>query len=130
MKRGRLWVAGAVALICGCEMTKNASAPSNAWEKDFLANPCCQTTYALVGHEQAATVPIILATLDRYAGETNVQTRCLIIQGALYRPAICTNINFAAVIQRGTNDPSPAVRAKTANMLGRGTRAGVAGSQR
>ena len=128
MKRSRILVAGAIALICGCEMTKNASAPSNAWEKEFLANPCCQTTYALVGQEKEAAVPMILATLDRYAGETNVQTRCLIIQGALYRPAICTNINFAAIIQRGTNDPSTAVRAKTTKMLVRAPRAGVTGN--
>ena len=128
MKRSRILVAGAITLICGCDMMKNASASSNEWERNFLANPCCQTTYALVGHEKEAAVPIILATLDRFAGETNVQTRCLIIQGALYRPAICTNSNFAAIIQRGTNDPSSAVRAKTTKMLGRATLTGVTGN--
>jgi hypothetical protein len=127
MKRSIILVAGAIALFFGCEMTKSSSAPSKEWESEFLANPCCQTTYELIGHEQAAAVPMILATLDRYAGETNVQTRCLIIQGTFYRPEICTNINFAAIIQRGTNDPSTAVRAKTTHMLGRASRAGVMG---
>ena len=116
MKRNRILVAGAIALICGCQMMKNGNAPSNEWEKEFLANPCCQTTHSLVGHEKEAAVPMILATLDRFAGETNAQTRCLIIQGALYRHEVCTNINFAAIIRRGTNDPSPAVRSKTISL--------------
>ena len=127
MKRMRIPVAVTIAFLGGCQMTGKVNVPSNEWESSFLAEPCCQTTYSLVGHEKEAAVPMILATLDRFAGETNAETRCLIIQGALWRPEVCTNINFLAIIQRGTNDPSSSVRSKTTNMVGRAMRAGVSG---
>lgn len=123
MKRIGVLVVGAIALICGCQMMNNGGAPSNEWEREFLKTPCCQTTYALVGEEKEAAVPLILATLDRLSGETNVEARCSVIQGALYDFDVCLNTNFATIIRRGTNDPSPAVRAKTTNMVGRATRA-------
>jgi len=106
-----------IAFIGGCQMTGNVNAPSKEWESSFLANPCCQTTYSLVGNERGAAVPMILATLDRFAGETNAQTRCLIIQGALWRPEVCTNRDFLAIIERGNNDPSESVRLKTSHMM-------------
>jgi hypothetical protein len=95
----------------------NTSVPPSEWESSFLRSPSCQTTYALVGHDGAAAVPLILATLDRLAGEANAATRCMVIQGALYRPEICTNQDFLPIIERGNKDPSESVRLKTLQMV-------------
>jgi len=98
-------------------MTGKVTVPSSEWESSFLANPCCQTTCSLVEHKKGAAVPMILATLDRFAGDTNAETRCLIIQGALWRPEVCTNSDFLAIIERGNKDPSESVRLKTSRMV-------------
>lgn len=86
-------------------------------EKRFVERPVSTTTYDLVNTERAAAVPLIVATLDRLAGETNAPTRCEIIQGALRNPEVCTDIQFHAIIQRGTNDLSESVRLTTSLMV-------------
>lgn len=86
-------------------------------EKRFVEHPCCPTTHSLVRTRRAAAVPLIVTTLDRLSGETNAPTRCDIIRGALWDPEVCTNTQFHAIIQRGTNDPSEAVRLKTSLMV-------------
>jgi hypothetical protein len=86
-------------------------------EKRFVERPCCPTTYSLVWTRRAAAVPLIVTTLDRLSGETNAPTRRAIITGALWDPEVCTNTQFHAIIQRGTNDPSESVRLKTILMV-------------
>ncbi len=104
--------------------TPNSSSPTvtgatgnprveTAEEYRFMDYPGCLTAWSLVWGQQEAAVPLILATLDRLSGETNARTRHSIIQGALYNPQNCTNVNFRSIIQRGTNDPSESVRLLT-----------------
>ena len=112
----------AVVILCGCVHIRTAKVTPSKAEAAFCANPCCETTYALVGEKKQAAVPLILDVLDRCPGETNAPTRCLVIQGALWRAEICSNTAFAVIIQRGNNDPSAAVRAKTTRMLERSRR--------
>ena len=109
-------------LICGCVHTRTVKVPPSNAETAFFANPCCPTTYALVGEKKQAAVSLILKLLDRFPGETNAPIRCDVIQGALWRAEICTNTAFAPIIQRGTNDPSASVRAKTTHMFERARR--------
>lgn len=123
MKRECILVVIAVMLICGCQQTKSLTALhgsprlETAEEERFFANPWCGTTYALVHKQREAALPLIITTLDRLSGETNVRTRRDIIQGAFYDPAFCTNIQFRALIQRGTHDPAESVRWKTKLMV-------------
>jgi hypothetical protein len=88
-----------------------------AEEKRFVERPGCVTTAELVWKQHEAAVPLILATLDRLPGETNAPSRCAIVQGVLWNPENCTNIQFRAIIQRGTNDLSESVRRKTTVMV-------------
>ena len=121
MKRNCRIATVAVMLLCGCQQSKIACVPrmGTEEEKAFVENPCCQTTHGLVMKQHGAAVPLILATLDRHSGETNAPTRCLIIQGALWKADDCTNLQFQAVIQRGNADPSESVRLKTTSMVTR-----------
>lgn len=88
-----------------------------AEEKRFVERPRCPTAAELVWKQHEAAVPLILATLERLPGETNAPTRCSIIAGALWNPENCTNIQFRAIIHRGTNDLSESVRLKTTLMV-------------
>lgn len=110
----------ALMLMSGCAFGQTNTpkvVPSNKAEASFLADPGCYKAYRLVGDKKEAAVPLILEALDRFAGETNAETRCEIIQGALYKSENCTNTAFLAIIQKGTNDPSASVRAKTTKMV-------------
>ena len=86
-------------------------------EKRFVERPWCPTACLLVRTQGAAAVPLIVATLDRLSGETNAATRRGIITGALWDAEVCTNIQFHAIIHRGTTDPSESVRLQTSLMV-------------
>lgn len=116
----RLLILIIATLTLGCQSPRSVSRvlPEDTEEgKQFLESPACPTTYGLVMKHKEAAVPLILTTLDRLPGETNVQTRCQIIQGALWKTQICTNSFFYPIIQRGSRDPSELVQAKTAGMI-------------
>jgi len=122
--------AAAVALLCGCGQTPKAGVGPSKLEAEFLSDPRCQTTYYFVAQDPRQAVPAILKMLDHLPGETNVARRCDVIQGALWEAEHCTNRLYSAIIQRGRQDPAPAVRAKTDSMVARGLKklkAGAAG---
>ncbi|MCX6997298.1 MAG: hypothetical protein NTV49_09460, partial [Kiritimatiellaeota bacterium] len=58
MQRMGLLIAG--MFVCGCVGTRTVKPLPSRAEAEFFANPCCQTTYALVGEKKHAAVPLIL----------------------------------------------------------------------